>query len=365
MPNGKAPAFFSYARNDAAIALRLAADLKKVSANVWLDQLDILPGRQWDREVEHALTDCEEMLLILTPAAVASVNVMDEVSFALEQQKRVIPLLFQDCQIPFRLRRVQYVDFRSDYADGLQRLLRALTAGNELPPDLARSGAVFRVRPAGPEYRTIMAAVRLAADGDSVEIEAGIYREHVHIDKRLDIGGVGDRDNIVLECSDDDTVSFVAAGGRISNLTIRHTGSGSSAVKITKGRLLLEECDITSRGLSCVSIQYEGNPTLRRNRIHGGRQEGVYAGEGAAGLIEGNEIFENGLAGVALWRGASPTIRENDIYGCKEGIYVGDGGRGTIERNRIHHNRGLAIKIEGGQPTLLSNDEFQNAAAGA
>lgn len=37
------------------MALRVTADLKQAGANVWLDQLDIPPGRQWDREVEQAL----------------------------------------------------------------------------------------------------------------------------------------------------------------------------------------------------------------------------------------------------------------------------------------------------------------------
>lgn len=66
------------------------------------------------------------MLVILPPASVNSTNVMDEVSFALEEKKTVIPVVYRDCTIPFRLRRVQYVDFRHDYARGLKELLRIL-----------------------------------------------------------------------------------------------------------------------------------------------------------------------------------------------------------------------------------------------
>jgi carbonic anhydrase len=50
--------FLSYAREDSAFVLRLAANLKVQGANVWMDQLDIPPGRQWDREVERALNEC-------------------------------------------------------------------------------------------------------------------------------------------------------------------------------------------------------------------------------------------------------------------------------------------------------------------
>src|SRR5271165_5045351 len=121
-------AFFSYSREDTEIVLRVAGDLKAAGANVWLDQMDIVPGQRWDDAVEHALADCPRMLVVLSPAAVHSTNVMDEVSFALEEGKTVVPILYRDCGVPFRLRRVQYIDFRRDYEHGLQELLKTLAA---------------------------------------------------------------------------------------------------------------------------------------------------------------------------------------------------------------------------------------------
>jgi parallel beta-helix repeat protein len=350
MENAKPPAFISYARNDREYALRLATDLKKSGASVWIDP-DIRPGYRWDAEIDKALRACEEVILILTPQSVDSENVMDEVSFALDEKKAILPLLFQDCEIPYRVRRWQWIDFRNAYETGLNQLLSRLGDQNQI-----------RVAPAGSKYNTIMAGVLAAGEGERILIEEGAYEGSVALHKPVEIVGIGNRERIVIECSNDNCFLFDATQGRISNLTIRYTGGGEySAVKITKGRLLLESCDVTSRGLSCISIQYDAEPTVRGNRIHGGRQEGVYAGEGASGIIEGNEIFENSLAGVAVWRGAAPTIRDNEIYGCKEGVYIGDRGRGIIDKNRIHHNRGPGIKTEGGDPTILSNHEYENA----
>src|SRR5262249_51697300 len=51
---------------------------------------------------------------------------LDEISRALRKQKTVIPVLHLDCDIPLRLERHQHIDFRTDYADGLKTLLRAL-----------------------------------------------------------------------------------------------------------------------------------------------------------------------------------------------------------------------------------------------
>src|SRR5262245_28503119 len=120
-------AFFSYSRNDSDWALRLAKELKASGANVWLDQLDIKPGQRWAGAVEKALADCASLLVILSPSSVESTNVMDEVSFALEEQKPVIPVLVRDCKIPFRLRRLQYIDLRSEYNTGLKQLIKTLT----------------------------------------------------------------------------------------------------------------------------------------------------------------------------------------------------------------------------------------------
>jgi WD40 repeat protein len=126
-----ATAFFSYSRTDSEFALRLAGDLKAAGLNVWLDQLDIVPGQRWDRAVEEELTRSPRILVILSPSSVESANVMDEVSFALEQRKTVIPIIHENCKIPFRLRRLQHVDFTKDYAGGLDDLLKALGSGSK------------------------------------------------------------------------------------------------------------------------------------------------------------------------------------------------------------------------------------------
>jgi hypothetical protein len=118
--------FFSYARKDPEFVLKLAKELRAVGVNLWLDQLDILGGQRWDRAVEGALQTCQGMIAVLSPDAIASHNVMDEVSYALEAGKLVVPILFHSCDIPFRLRRVQYIDFTAGYEMGFSRLLRAL-----------------------------------------------------------------------------------------------------------------------------------------------------------------------------------------------------------------------------------------------
>jgi TPR repeat protein len=172
-------AFFSYSREDSQFALRLAEDLKAGGANVWLDQLDIQPGQRWARAVEEALNSSPRLIVILSPTSAASTNVSDEVNFALEEHKTIIPVMYRDCKVPFQLRPFQYVDFRTDYEHGLNVMLRTLGVGStpgraaapqasapkpvpNAPPAPAAQDTVVRVEPeqhsSGAGQRTPFAA---------------------------------------------------------------------------------------------------------------------------------------------------------------------------------------------------------------
>ena len=129
--------FFSYSRKDADFAKKLATDLKKAGADVWLDQLDIIPGNAWDDAIQKALNEAHGVLAILSDTSTVSKNVMDEVSYAISQGKRIIPLIIEDCAVPFRLARLQHIDFTDDYDSAFQNLLKTLhsseTADTNLP----------------------------------------------------------------------------------------------------------------------------------------------------------------------------------------------------------------------------------------
>jgi hypothetical protein len=161
-------AFFSYSREDSEFALRLANDLRAAGSDVWIDQLDIGPGERWDRVVQSALESCPSVLVILSPASVNSNNVLDEVSFALDQQKTLIPVLYRDCDIPFRLRRFQHLDFRGDYERMLQELRKCLHVGHPAAattPENARPQTPLQnsTSPSHPVHKVERAAAPPAA----------------------------------------------------------------------------------------------------------------------------------------------------------------------------------------------------------
>jgi len=128
-----AKAFVSYSRADTDFVLRLCQDLRAAGASIWLDQLDIHPGEDWDEAIERGLFECGQMLAVLSPKSVSSQNVLDEIGYALSKKKPIIPVLHQDCEVPYRLNRIQYVDFRTAYDEPLKHLLSAIGDARQDP----------------------------------------------------------------------------------------------------------------------------------------------------------------------------------------------------------------------------------------
>lgn len=119
--------FFSYARRDADFVLKVASALRSDGVELWVDQLHIPSGERWDESVQVALKSCSCLVVVLSPYSVNSHNVLDEVDYALREQKPVVPVLLRPCEIPFRLNRIQHIDFTAGYDNGYRVLLAALT----------------------------------------------------------------------------------------------------------------------------------------------------------------------------------------------------------------------------------------------
>lgn len=149
LPHKSLQIFLSYSRVNQQFALKLACELKSDGFSVWMDQFDIPTGSRWDDEIEKALRGSQIFLFIMTPASIASENARDEVGYAMDHGMRILPVLLEECEIPLRLRRLQYVDFtRKNFNEGiksakelLSKLVNEVTAN---APGIAKSTSEVR-----------------------------------------------------------------------------------------------------------------------------------------------------------------------------------------------------------------------------
>src|SRR5690349_14398010 len=125
--------FVSYAREDSEWVIRLANDLRDRSYPTWVDR-QLSAGVRWRKEIDSALRGCDVLIVVLSPASVQSAEVDAEISFALDKDKTVIPLLYKDCDPPYYVAARQRIDFvQLPYANGLDALVTRLAMQLALP----------------------------------------------------------------------------------------------------------------------------------------------------------------------------------------------------------------------------------------
>lgn len=140
--------FVSYAKEDRDLALKYYDLLLQEGAAPWMDVMHLLPGQNWEAEIDKAFSDANVVVLMLSKRSVNKRGfVQREANDAIERLRYkqptdiyVIPLLLEPCEVPRHIAgRLQYVD-------------------------LSTSGAWDQVR----------AALKLAAEQQSIELSRGL-----------------------------------------------------------------------------------------------------------------------------------------------------------------------------------------------
>jgi len=91
----------SYSHKDKEFALSVKQQLTAAGFDVWLDTSKLEAGYQWKTHILEAIRTCSAMVVIATPNSAASHWVMREISYAVEFDKLIIPLLApQDEPLP-------------------------------------------------------------------------------------------------------------------------------------------------------------------------------------------------------------------------------------------------------------------------
>lgn len=139
--------FVSHSHKDNDFGLRLIADLRRDLGSedaVWYDVSGGLHGGDaWWRKIVAEITAREVFLVVLSPDAVASKWVEDEIDLAWQQKnsaagKVIIPVLYRDCEVRADLKTRQMISFVPSagisYSAAYGQLLTALGRPSTMPP---------------------------------------------------------------------------------------------------------------------------------------------------------------------------------------------------------------------------------------
>jgi len=106
--------FISYSIKRHFTAEHFTAELKERDEKLdcWYDSARIHGGDDWEAVIHEEISSCEIVLYILDRDSAKSRYCNHEISLAMGQQKRIIPILFEDCKKPPQVARLQHIDFR-------------------------------------------------------------------------------------------------------------------------------------------------------------------------------------------------------------------------------------------------------------
>ncbi len=186
----------------------------------------------------------------------------------------------------------------------------------------AAGAAVLQVR-AG---ESIAAALAAAQPGDTVQVAQGNYREHLVIDKRLTLQGIGRP--TISGGGTGDVIRVRASDVTLQGLIVRDSGidltAQNAGIYIQPGsdRATVQDCDLV---YNLFGIWLEGSKESRivRNRIVGRRD--------LQSAARGN--------GIQVYNTRAAQIIDNNISYSRDGLYVDVSQNALFRGNKIHHLR--------------------------
>jgi len=134
-PCNRPKVFVAYVQEDGAAAERLFQNLETCGFDPWLDRRRLLPGQNWPRSIEEAISTSDFFLACFSHRSVNKKGGFQaEIRYALDCTQRIpmdqiflIPARLDPCRVPLRIRsETQYIDLFPDWDRGFRRMVTAM-----------------------------------------------------------------------------------------------------------------------------------------------------------------------------------------------------------------------------------------------
>lgn len=132
LPNRPLRVFLCHGSEDKPTVREIYSKLLADGIQPWLDEMDLLPGQDWNEEIIKAVRTCDAILVCLSSKSVRKEGyIQKEIMFALDVANEkpedtifVIPVKLDACELPRRLSKWQHVEYSTE--GSYAKILRAL-----------------------------------------------------------------------------------------------------------------------------------------------------------------------------------------------------------------------------------------------
>ena len=198
------------------------------------------------------------------------------------------------------------------------------------------------------ECSTIQEAINNAVDGDTISVKAGIYYEHVVVNRTVSLVGEDVSTTIIDGNNTGHVVNVVSDNVNIAGFTVRNSGSihwpdlnAGICLNGTTGCVISENRAINS-GFCGISLLYSHQNTISHNNLTSAGWGGIHLLSSSRNIVSGNIIADK-YGGVNGHVSSNyNNITENVISNCTYGGFYNAANYNNIRRNNIS-----AIAVEG------------------
>ena len=197
----------------------------------------------------------------------------------------------------------------------------------------------------GARYPTIAEAIAAASAGDEIVVHAGVYREHVTVDRPLVLRGEGDA---VIDGGGKGTLVRVTAGPSVvRGLTLRASGQSlldeDAAIRVdgvTDGLVEQNRISDTLFGVLVVSspgTRIVGNHIAGKDLVIPRRGDGIRVFASNGSTIDDNVVEQS--RDLAIWNSNHVDARRNQVRGSRYGLHYMYCEDNVFEDNVFEHNQ--------------------------
>jgi nitrous oxidase accessory protein len=225
-------------------------------------------------------------------------------------------------------------------------LLALVPGGDEMS---AAAAAGLEGRPPSATQSPLQPRIDAAPEGAILEIEPGVYRGDLYLDRRVTLRGRG---RPRLEGSGTGSVVRIrAAGVVLEGFDVDGRGGGdlgrdSSGIHVAAKNVVIRSCRVTN-SLFGIYLREADGAVVEDSAIHG---------------IPGKEPGEKG-SGIHVWNTAGFRLTGNRVSDVRDGFYIQSSSHGVIRGNTARDLRyGLHYMFT--DDNLFEDNTFENGAAG-
>jgi nitrous oxidase accessory protein len=182
-----------------------------------------------------------------------------------------------------------------------------------------------------------------AKPGAIVRVPAGVYREHIRIDRALTL--VGEGRPVIDGGGNGDIIEIAAPGVTVEGFIIRNTGidldKENAAIRVLAPHTVIQD-NVLENILFGIDLREAPGSVLRRNTIGGKaldvarRGDGIRLWRSNRTILEGNTIHDGRDA--VLWYSQGITVRGNTSLRCRYGLHLMYSDEVVVEDNTLSEN---------------------------